>query len=175
MVKSIETSFSYAFPWMKINFDSWNLIKKFPNGPTKIMSSLVRVMALRRRGDNRLLEPVMMQLIDAYMRLLASTDTLSHHDAYITAITSSAQTHYILTFISFTLIGSKKESMAFCEGFTKRHIFFNDCKFYGDVSPGQDVRSNKQKQPTKWMKLDKSTNCSKVLMKVLNTCTYLRL
>ena len=59
--------------------------------------------------------------------------------------------------------------MAFCEGFTKRHIFFNDCEFYGDVSPRQDVRSDKQKHPTKLIKLEKSTPYSKVLMKVLNT------
>ena len=43
-------------------------LKYVPMSPIDNMSALVQVMAWRRTGDKPLLEPMMTQFIDAYMR-----------------------------------------------------------------------------------------------------------
>ena len=64
----LQMTFSSRFSWTK---NVWILIKislKFvPNGPIGIMPALVQIMAWRLTGDKPLSEPMMTDVVNAYM------------------------------------------------------------------------------------------------------------
>ena len=59
MAASFQTTFTYAFSWMKTYYFFIKISLKFaPKGPTNNIPALVQIMAWRRPGDKPLSEPM---------------------------------------------------------------------------------------------------------------------